>query len=152
VAHDAEGAAGGALSPGLEAALGAPEPDARRRVGAAPRVVEVPPRPASVVDPVLAIESSVAQRHSDPHPAALLAGRPMALSSIPIVRAVGAAARLAVRPSVCRHGGIYLNVSEQHVSTPSSGRAPPEYRGFTIAGIVNRSYALCDMCEHWFEF
>jgi hypothetical protein len=27
-----------------------------------------------------------------------------------------------------------------------------EYRGFTIAGIVNRSYALCDMCEHWFEF
>lgn len=27
-----------------------------------------------------------------------------------------------------------------------------EYRGFSIAGIVNRSYALCDMCEHWFEF
>lgn len=27
-----------------------------------------------------------------------------------------------------------------------------EYRGFWIAGIVNRSYALCDMCEHWFEF
>ena len=27
-----------------------------------------------------------------------------------------------------------------------------EYRGFTIARIVNRSYALCDMCKHWFEF
>ena len=27
-----------------------------------------------------------------------------------------------------------------------------EYRGFSIAGVVNRSYALCDMCEHWFEF
>ena len=27
-----------------------------------------------------------------------------------------------------------------------------EYRGFTIPGIVNRSFALCDMCEHWFEF
>jgi len=27
-----------------------------------------------------------------------------------------------------------------------------EYRGFSIPGIVNRSFALCDMCEHWFEF
>lgn len=27
-----------------------------------------------------------------------------------------------------------------------------EYRGFSIPGIVNRSYALCDMCEHWVEF
>ncbi len=27
-----------------------------------------------------------------------------------------------------------------------------EYSGFTIAGMVNRSYAVCDMCEHWFEF
>ncbi len=27
-----------------------------------------------------------------------------------------------------------------------------QYRGFTIAGIVNRSYALCDMCEHWLDF
>lgn len=26
------------------------------------------------------------------------------------------------------------------------------YRGFSIAGVVNRSYALCDMCQHWFEF
>jgi hypothetical protein len=27
-----------------------------------------------------------------------------------------------------------------------------EYRGFVIEGIANRSFALCDMCEHWFEF
>jgi hypothetical protein len=27
-----------------------------------------------------------------------------------------------------------------------------EYRGFSIEGIANRSFALCDMCEHWFEF
>ena len=39
-------------------------------------------------------------------------------------------------------------------STPCSrcGHHRMEYRGFTIAGIVNRAYALCDMCEHWFEF
>lgn len=27
-----------------------------------------------------------------------------------------------------------------------------DYRGFSIDGIANRSFALCDMCEHWFEF
>ena len=27
-----------------------------------------------------------------------------------------------------------------------------DYRGFTIAGIIHRSYALCDMCENWIEF
>lgn len=27
-----------------------------------------------------------------------------------------------------------------------------EFRGFSLAGIANRSFALCDMCEHWFEF
>lgn len=39
-------------------------------------------------------------------------------------------------------------------TTPCShcGHHRMEYRGFTIAGVVNRSYALCDMCEHWFEF
>ena len=27
-----------------------------------------------------------------------------------------------------------------------------EYRGFSIERITKRSFALCDMCEHWFEF
>ena len=27
-----------------------------------------------------------------------------------------------------------------------------EYRGFSVEGIARRSFALCDMCEHWFEF
>jgi hypothetical protein len=39
-------------------------------------------------------------------------------------------------------------------STPCCrcGHHRMEYRGFTIAGLVNRSYALCDRCEHWLEF
>lgn len=27
-----------------------------------------------------------------------------------------------------------------------------DFRGFTIAGIIDRSCALCDMCEHWLKF
>lgn len=35
---------------------------------------------------------------------------------------------------------------------PRCGHRRMEYRGFSIAGVVNRWFALCDMCEHWFEF
>lgn len=47
--------------------------------------------------------------------------------------------------------GLDERAAEQ---TPCSrcGHHRMEYRGFSIAGIANRSYALCDMCEHWFEF
>lgn len=34
----------------------------------------------------------------------------------------------------------------------SCGHHRMEYRGFSIAGVVNRSFAVCDMCERWLEF
>ena len=39
-------------------------------------------------------------------------------------------------------------------STPCDrcGHRRMEYRGFSIPGVAYRSFALCDMCEHWFEF
>jgi hypothetical protein len=40
----------------------------------------------------------------------------------------------------------------ESTSCSHCGHARMEFRGFSIAGLVNRSYALCDMCDHWFEF
>lgn len=31
------------------------------------------------------------------------------------------------------------------------GHSRTKYWGFSIDGVANR-FALCDMCEHWFEF
>lgn len=40
----------------------------------------------------------------------------------------------------------------ESTSCSRCGHHRMQYRGFTIAGIVNRSFAVCDMCEHWLEF
>lgn len=40
----------------------------------------------------------------------------------------------------------------ESTSCTGCGHRRMEYRGFSIAGIVNRSFAVCDMCEHWLEF
>jgi hypothetical protein len=50
---------------------------------------------------------------------------------------------------------VFNGLDEQAAARTPCGRCGNhrmEYRGFSIAGIVNRSYALCDMCEHWLEF
>lgn len=40
----------------------------------------------------------------------------------------------------------------ESTSCTRCGHPRMDYRGFSIAGIVNRSFAVCDMCEHWLEF
>ena len=38
------------------------------------------------------------------------------------------------------------------LSCDDCGRGEMDYFGFTIAGIVNRSYAVCPKCRYWKEF
>lgn len=47
--------------------------------------------------------------------------------------------------------GLVARVAE---TTPCDrcGHHRMEYRGFSIPGLAQRSFALCDMCEHWVEF
>ncbi len=49
------------------------------------------------------------------------------------------------------HNGLDARWAES-TSCTRCGYARMDYRGFSIAGIVNRSFAICDMCEHWVEF
>ena len=45
-----------------------------------------------------------------------------------------------------------LDEAAEALACDRCGHHRMEYRGFSIAGVVNRSYALCDICEHWLEF
>lgn len=47
--------------------------------------------------------------------------------------------------------GLDASVAE---STPCDrcGHRRMDYRGFILEAIAQRSFALCDMCEYWFEF
>jgi hypothetical protein len=49
------------------------------------------------------------------------------------------------------HNGLDARAAES-ITCPRCAQRQMDYRGFTILGVVHRSYALCDMCEHWFEF
>jgi hypothetical protein len=49
------------------------------------------------------------------------------------------------------HNGLDARAAES-ITCPRCAQRQMDYRGFTILGVVHRSYALCDMCEHWLEF
>lgn len=103
VRHDAERPAGGALPPGVEPSLGAPEPHADGLGSAAPRlaplVPDVPPRSAHVVDAVPGVGVvGRAERGPATDPVRALAERVECAIEDPVVRAVGVRAVQAVRP------------------------------------------------------
>ena len=138
--QDPEGPRCAALVAGVEAALHPVEPHLGRLIGTAvrlaPFVVDMPPRSAGMVEPVLAIGIiGCAQGYARADPLGLLSERLEGLIEDPVVRAIGVTALSAVAPREAGAGtGGSMDVAKQAATTN-------EVRRFTISTLDRRASA-----------